>query len=99
MRICIHRGARQLAAQRLLEMLLGGLSRRERDAIREQLEAYRGRDTEGMIWIIDRLRDLATGCRPATLNLSSRAAVGTWADDRPATRERAGAKSSPRRER
>ena len=53
----------QLAAQRFLEMVLGGLPRPERDAIREQLEAYCGRDTEGMIWIIDRLWDLV-GQRP-----------------------------------
>jgi len=48
----------QLAGMRFLEMVLGGLPRRERDAIHEQLEAYCGRDTEGMIWIIDRLREL-----------------------------------------
>jgi len=49
-----------LTAGRLfLDMIFGGLPRQERDTLREQLEAYCGRDTEGMIWIIDRLRELA----------------------------------------
>jgi len=33
--------------------------RRQRAPLREQLERYCGRDTEGMVWIIDRLRELA----------------------------------------
>lgn len=54
-----------LTAGRLfLDMVYGGLSRRDKHAIREQLKAYCGRDTEGMIWIIDRLRELAWPAQP-----------------------------------
>ena len=42
-----------------LDATYGDVSPEERMKIRGDLEKYCGRDTEGMIWIVDRLRELA----------------------------------------
>jgi hypothetical protein len=46
------------AGRAFLDLIFGGLPRKERDEIRQKLKLYCGRDTEGMVWIVDRLRDL-----------------------------------------
>ncbi len=39
-----------------LRVTFGDVSQDERQRVRRQLEEYCGRDTEGMIWIVDCLR-------------------------------------------
>jgi hypothetical protein len=38
------------------QVTFGDASEDERQRVRRQLEEYCGQDTEGMIWIVDRLR-------------------------------------------
>lgn len=40
------------------QITYGDVSEEERDSVRKDLEEYCCQDTEGMIWIVDRLRDL-----------------------------------------
>ena len=47
------------AGQLFLERVLGAASACQRQRARRALERYCGRDTEGLIWIVDRLRALA----------------------------------------
>jgi hypothetical protein len=42
-----------------LDMTYGNMSAADKAKTRSDLETYCGRDTEGMIWIVDRLRELA----------------------------------------
>jgi hypothetical protein len=44
------------ASNEFLRVTLGDVEEAERRRVREQLEQYCGRDTEGMIWITDALR-------------------------------------------
>ena len=41
-----------------LELAFGRMPRKEKKKARKALKRYCGRDTEGMIWIVDRLREL-----------------------------------------
>lgn len=43
-----------------LDMMYGNMPADERAKTRRDLEEYCGRDTEGMIWIVDKLRELAS---------------------------------------
>ncbi|MCC7519614.1 MAG: DUF2779 domain-containing protein [Verrucomicrobiae bacterium] len=49
----------ETAGLRFLEMVSGNLPEAKRRKIRADLEAYCGLDTLGMVWIVDRLRELA----------------------------------------
>jgi hypothetical protein len=42
-----------------LELAFGRMPREDKDAARKALLRYCGRDTEGMVWIVDRLGQLA----------------------------------------
>ena len=44
------------ASNEFLRVTFGDAAEEERRRVREQLEEYCSRDTEGMIWIIDALR-------------------------------------------
>lgn len=46
------------ASREFLRVMFGDVSEKERQAVRRQLEEYCGQDTEGMIWIVDRLEGL-----------------------------------------
>jgi len=50
----------QLASISFLSATFGGMPEAERAKVMENLEEYCGRDTEGMIWIVDRLRELCS---------------------------------------
>jgi hypothetical protein len=39
----------------------GDVPKAERQRVRRQLEVYCGRDTEGMVWVLDELRKLVGG--------------------------------------
>ncbi len=41
-----------------IQMVHGGISKEEVEKIRKDLEVYCGLDTEGMIWIVDKLKEL-----------------------------------------
>lgn len=44
------------ASNEFLRVTFGDVAAEERGRVREQLEEYCGRDTEGMVWIMDALR-------------------------------------------
>jgi hypothetical protein len=44
-----------------LRVTHGDVPEAERQKVREQLERYCGLDTEGMIWIVDALRQIVGG--------------------------------------
>jgi hypothetical protein len=44
------------ASNEFLRVIFGDVPTEERCRVRQQLEDYCGRDTEGMIWITDALR-------------------------------------------
>jgi hypothetical protein len=46
------------ASREFLRVVFGAVAETERRRVREQLEAYCGQDTEGMIWIVEALRQL-----------------------------------------
>jgi hypothetical protein len=46
------------ASQAYLDMTYGRVTPEERQQIRANLEKYCGRDTEGMIWIVEKLREI-----------------------------------------
>lgn len=46
------------ASLEFLRVTHGDVTEGERQSVRQQLEAYCGLDTEGMIWIVDALRQL-----------------------------------------
>ena len=48
----------QLASISFLSATFGDMPEAERNKIREDLEKYCGRDTEGMIWIVDKLKEI-----------------------------------------
>ena len=48
----------QLASMLYEKVAYGEVSDEERNKVRSDLEKYCGRDTEGMIWIVDKLRVL-----------------------------------------
>ena len=48
-----------IASLRFLDMTYGDLPEAEKKKIRADLEAYCGLDTLGMVWIVDKLRELA----------------------------------------
>ena len=48
----------QLASITFLAATYGDMPKEERDKVMRDLEEYCGRDTEGMIWIVDRLKEL-----------------------------------------
>jgi hypothetical protein len=54
----IHEGGQ--ASREYLRVHFGQVPEAGRRKVRRQLEAYCGQDTEGMIWIVDRLRELAS---------------------------------------
>jgi hypothetical protein len=53
----IHEGVQ--ASLEFLRVAFGDVPQAERREVREQLERYCGQDTEGMVWIVDSLRNLA----------------------------------------
>ena len=48
----------QMASISFLSATYGDMPEAERDKVREDLEKYCGRDTEGMIWIVDKLKEI-----------------------------------------
>ena len=54
----IHEGGQ--ASREYLRVHFGQVPEAERRKVRQQLERYCGQDTEGMIWMVDRLRELAS---------------------------------------
>ncbi len=52
------------ASLEFLRVHFGGVPEEERRRVREQLEWYCGQDTDGMIWITDALRNVASGKWP-----------------------------------
>ena len=48
----------QLASISFLSATFGDMPEAERAKVMTDLEQYCGRDTEGMIWIVDKLREL-----------------------------------------
>lgn len=50
----------QVAGVTFLAATCGDMSEAERAQVMENLEKYCGRDTEGMIWIVEKLKDLCT---------------------------------------
>jgi len=48
----------QLASISFLSATFGGMLEAERAKVMENLEKYCNRDTEGMIWIVDKLKEL-----------------------------------------
>jgi hypothetical protein len=53
----IHEGS--MASQEYLRLTFTGVPDEERQRVRSQLEQYCGRDTEGMVWIVEALRKAA----------------------------------------
>lgn len=53
----IHEGG--TASMEFVRVNFGDVSHTERQRVRRQLEEYCGRDTEGMVWLVDALRKLA----------------------------------------
>ncbi len=51
----------QLASLQFEKVAYGEVSDEERKRVRSDLEKYCGLDTEGMIWIVDKLRELVSG--------------------------------------
>jgi hypothetical protein len=49
------------ASLEFVRVTFGDVSKAERQRVRQQLEEYCGRDTAGMIWLLDELRKLV-GC-------------------------------------
>ena len=49
----------QLASITFLAATYGEMPKEEREKVMSDLEAYCGRDTEGMIWIVDKLKELS----------------------------------------
>ena len=49
----------KLASMLFEKVTYGDVSDKERNKVRSDLEKYCGRDTEGMIWIVERLRELS----------------------------------------
>jgi len=45
------------ASREFLRVTFGDVTEEERQRVRRQLEEYCGQDTEGMIWIVDALRN------------------------------------------
>ena len=43
------------ASNEFLRVTFGDVSAKERQQVRQQLQEYCGRDTEGMIWIVEEL--------------------------------------------
>ena len=54
-------GAGQLASLLFEKVTYGEVSDEERNKVRSDLEKYCALDTEGMIWIVDKLRELVNG--------------------------------------
>lgn len=51
----------ELASVRFYTTMFGEVTPEERLGVRQALEEYCGQDTEGMIWIVDRLSELVNG--------------------------------------
>jgi hypothetical protein len=49
------------ASLEFVRVTFGDVPKAERQRVRRQLEQYCGRDTEGMVWILDELRKLVGG--------------------------------------
>jgi hypothetical protein len=46
------------ASREFLRVTFSDVAKAEREKVRSQLEIYCGQDTEGMVWIVDELRNL-----------------------------------------
>jgi hypothetical protein len=61
------------ASMEFLRVQFGDVAGAERQKVREQLERYCGQDTEGMIWIVDALRQIVGECAGEPLLTATKA--------------------------
>jgi len=60
--LAIHEGG--MASSEFIRVTYNDVDEKERQQVRRQLEQYCGQDTEGMIWIVESLRNLVEATSP-----------------------------------